>query len=53
MLEKCLIFPGDASPAPVSHVVAVQILCPRNDESAGKRHFVPALHQQTVVLAPS
>src|SRR5262249_47482411 len=42
-LEKCLIFPGDASPAPISHAVAAEI--PRNDESAGKRHFVLALHQ--------
>jgi hypothetical protein len=47
MLEKCLIFPGDVSPAPVSHAVAAEIPCPRNDKSAGKRHFVPALHQET------
>jgi hypothetical protein len=53
MLEKCLIFPGDASPAPVSHAVAAEILCPRNDESAGKRHFVLALHQETAVFAAS
>ena len=53
MLEKCLIFPGDASPAPVSHAVAAEILCPRNDESAGKRHFVLALHRETAVFAPS
>jgi len=46
-LEKCLIFPGDASPAPISHAVAAEI--PRNDESAGKRHFVLALHQETAV----
>jgi hypothetical protein len=42
-----LIFPGDASPAPISHAVAAEI--PRNDESAGKRHFVLALHQETAV----
>src|SRR5262249_1604225 len=29
-LEKCLIFPGGASPAPISHAVAAEI--PRNDE---------------------
>ena len=52
MLEKCLIFPGDASPAPVSHAVAAEIPCPRNDESAGKRHFVLALHQETAVVCP-
>jgi len=46
MLEKCLIFPGDPSPVPVSHAVAAEILCPRNDESARKRHFVLALHQE-------
>jgi hypothetical protein len=53
MLEKCLIFPGDPSPPPVSHAVAAEILCPRNDESARKRHFVLALHQEIVVFAPS
>jgi hypothetical protein len=40
-----LIFPGGASPAPISHAAEI----PRNDESAGKRHFVLALHQDTAV----
>ena len=42
-----MIFPGDASPAPISHAVAAEIA--RNAESAGKRHFVLALHQETAV----
>ena len=33
--------------APISHAVAAEIA--RNDESAGKRHFVLALHQETAV----
>jgi hypothetical protein len=52
MLEKCLIFAADASPTPVLHAVAARILCPRNDESVGKRHFVLTPHQEIVVFAP-
>jgi hypothetical protein len=42
-LEKGLIFPEDASPAPLSRAVAAETVCRRNEEHAGKRRVVLAL----------